>query len=84
MANPIKPLVFVGHGGVSDNVIAEVATALYNYELIKVSVLKNCPTSAAETAQILSTATACETVQIMGAKITLYKVTDKKDFEHLL
>ena len=37
-----------------------------------------------EAAEKLCGILGCETVQILGSKITLYKRTDKKDFEHLL
>ena len=83
-ANPIKPLVFLGKDGISENVLAEVETALFHNELIKLSVLKACPTDAKSAANEIAQRTGSEVVQVLGGKITLYKLTDKDNFEHIL
>lgn len=83
-ANPIKPLVFIGKEGVTENVAKEAETSLYHNELIKVAVQKGYEGTPQEAAEKLCGILGCETVQILGSKITLYKRTDKKDFEHLL
>ncbi|MFM2110670.1 MAG: ribosome assembly RNA-binding protein YhbY [Gammaproteobacteria bacterium] len=36
LAHPLKPVILVGNGGVSEGVIAETQRALHDHELIKV------------------------------------------------
>ncbi|MDD4292054.1 MAG: YhbY family RNA-binding protein [Clostridia bacterium] len=83
-ANTLTPLVFVGKEGVDEGVIDEVKLCLYNNELIKVGLQKSCSESAKETGERIAQAAECELIQCLGRKITLYKRTDKKGFEHLL
>ena len=50
-ANPIKPLVFIGKEGVTENAAKEAETSLYHNELIQVEVQKGyegTPQEAAE------------------------------------
>lgn len=36
LAHPLKPVILIGNGGVSEGVIAETQRALHDHELIKV------------------------------------------------
>ncbi len=83
-ANTLKPLVFLGKDGVTENFLAEIRTSLYHNELIKVSVLKAGPLDAKTAAAEVAEATGSEVVQVLGSKITLFRETDKEGFEHLL
>ncbi len=38
LAHPLKPVILVGGGGVTEGVVAETARALHDHELIKVKV----------------------------------------------
>lgn len=83
-ANVLKPLVYLGKDGIGENLLAEVETALFHNELIKVSVLKASPIDAKAAANEIAERTGSEVVQVLGGKITLYKLTDKENFEHIL
>ncbi len=83
-ANALKPLVYLGKDGITDNFLEEVRTALFHNELIKIAVMKNAPEDAKSSAESVAQATGSEVVQVLGSKITLFKETDKEGFEHLL
>lgn len=83
-SNPVKPLVFIGKEGLTENVTREIETALFHNELIKISVQKGYEGDVRELSANVCEKIGCETVQILGSKITLYKRTDKEDFEHII
>jgi len=73
LANTMEPIFNIGKTGVSADMTTSVGEALKKRELIKVSVLKNCPYDIKDMAEKLSERTRSEVVQIIGKKITLYK-----------
>ncbi|MEG1711352.1 MAG: YhbY family RNA-binding protein [Clostridia bacterium] len=83
-ANTLKPLVYIGKDGLNDNIINEINISLFHNELIKIAVLKSCVETAKDLSIKIETKLFAETVQVLGSKITLYKVTEKEGFEHLL
>lgn len=78
LATNIDPIFQIGKSGLSDNLIKQVDDALEARELIKITVLETSP----EDAKILSIELANETnstvVQVMGRKITLYRMNKKE------
>lgn len=72
-ANQMKPIFQVGKTGVNENMIKQMDEAIDKRELIKLSVLQNCPLSKEEVAEQLSNQTASEIVQIIGNNIVLYR-----------
>ena len=83
LANTLKPSVIVGKGELTENIIKEIEVALYHHELVKVSSLKSCDSSAkvmcAEVCEILS----CDPVQCVGNRFVVYKRSDKEGIEHI-
>ena len=77
MANSIEPIIFVGKGGLTDNVITQVDEALTARELIKGTVQQNAPESAAEVLQTIVEATGAEPVSSSGRKFVLYRARPK-------
>ncbi len=73
LANPIETIVFVGKGGMSDQIIKQVDDALTARELIKGKCLENCPLSSREAADIIAPETDSEVVQVIGSKFVLYR-----------
>jgi RNA-binding protein len=69
----MEPIFNIGKLGISADMTTSVSEALKKRELIKVSVLKNCPYDTKEMGEMLSERTRSELVQIVGKKITLYK-----------
>lgn len=83
MANTLRPLVTIGKEELTENVLSEIATALYHRELVKVASLKSCTVSAksmcAEVCEILG----AEPVLCVGNRFVVYKRSDKEDIDHI-
>ena len=73
LAHPLKPIFQVGKAGVNANLIRQVSDALEARELIKVSVLNNCPQSRDEVGTEISEKCAAEWVQSIGHTLVFYK-----------
>jgi len=74
LANRLKPVVFVGAGGVTATVVRSVEDAFNSRELLKVKVLQGAPEKAKPTAASLMA--ALEDVQVpqtIGRTIVLYR-----------
>ena len=66
------PLQRVGKDGVNSNMITDVLNYLNKHELMKVSILQNCPQTKEEVADMFAN-NDIEVVQIIGKTIVLYK-----------
>lgn len=84
LAMNIQPSTQVGKNGISDTLIRQVDEQLESRELIKIAVLKNAETDAGAVALELAEATSSEVVQVIGSKITLYRVSQKDNVKHVL
>ncbi len=74
----IMPSIFqVGKLGVSASLIHTVSNALKAHELIKINLLKTCPSDTKDVASKLVSSTGSELVQIVGKTIVLYKRNKK-------
>lgn len=72
-AHHLDPIFQVGKGGVTENMVKQIADALEARELIKVSVLQNCDEDRDTVAEQLSSGAKAELVQVIGNTIVLYK-----------
>ena len=84
LENTLKPTVIIGKGDLTDNIINEIEVGLYNHEIVKVSALKSCESSARDMCDDVCRVLGCDPVIVVGNRFVVYKPTDKKDFEHLL
>ena len=73
MAAQIQPIMQIGKGGITENLIKTVSDALEARELIKLSVLENCDWTQREAADELSKAVGADVVGVIGRKIILYR-----------
>ena len=69
----LKPLVHVGKAGVTPGVLAQVAQALYDHELVKVRVATECPVDRFEVADALAGQPGTQVVQLVGRVALVYK-----------
>ncbi len=69
----LKPVVQVGHAGVTDGVVAATLDALETHELIKVSVSSEAPVDRKQTPQDLADATGSHVAQVIGRTALLYR-----------
>jgi len=77
LAQNIDPLFQIGKSAVSPEVTQAVSEAFNNRELIKVTVLKNCPEDVKTAGIMLAERTRSDLVEVIGRKIVLYK----KDYD---
>ena len=72
LAHTLKPVFQIGKDGVNDNMITDIRNYLNKHELMKISILQNCPMEIEEIADIFSDC-GFEVVQTIGKTIVLYK-----------
>ena len=77
-ANTLEPIVNVGKGGNTENLIVQTSDALNARELIKCRVLETALMSAREACDALCEATGAEGVQVVGSKFVLYRKSKKQ------
>lgn len=73
LAHPLKPLVQIGHGGLTDAVLKAIDGALQIHELIKVRVTGNDELSADELAPEIEKKTRSSVAQIIGKTLVVYR-----------
>jgi RNA-binding protein len=78
MAAQIQPIMQIGKGGVTENLVKTVSDALEARELIKLTVLENCDSDTREVADELAQATRSEVVAVIGRKVVLYRESENK------
>ena len=78
MAAQIQPIMQIGKGGITENLVKTVSDALEARELIKLTVLENCDYGTRDVAEELAAATASEVVSVVGKKVILYRESEKK------
>ncbi len=83
MANTLKPAVTIGKDELTENVLSEIATALYHHELVKVASLKSCTVSAKTLCACVCEALQCQPVLCVGNRFVVYKQSDKEGIEHI-
>lgn len=83
LAQTIEPIGQIGKGGISDNMIAGLSSALEARELIKVTVLKNAEDEAKYLADDLAAELHAEVVCTIGHKIVLYRRSLKDGVKHI-
>ena len=84
IAMKMEPTAQVGKNGITDTLLKQIDDQLEAREMIKVSVLQNADLDARAVANDIAEAVNCEVVQVLGFKITLYRVSKKENFKHLL
>ena len=77
LANTMEPIIHVGKDGVNDNMIKQLSDALEARELIKGTVLQNCPLSAREAITELCEGANAEPVQCIGSRFVIYRAREK-------
>ncbi len=73
LAMKIDPILNIGKGGYSPEIVDELDRILEKRELVKVQLLQNCLEDIKEMASVLSDRTHSEVVQIIGRKIIFYR-----------
>ena len=83
LAHKVKVSVLVGKDGLTENVLNEIDTALYNKELIKVKLLKSADVDKHQAMQDIAQKLDAEQILIVGNILVLYRFSDKEGIEHI-
>lgn len=78
MATELTPIMQIGKGGVTENMLKTFSDALEARELIKLHVLENSGEAPKEMLEALAEALDAEPVAAVGRKIVLYRASQKK------
>ena len=77
-ANGLDPIFQIGKGGITDEVIGQLALALETRELIKIHILETALISAKDAVNEVASRLKAEPVQAIGSKIVIYKRANKE------
>jgi len=83
LSNNLSPIFQIGKGGVNDNMLKDLDTALEIHELVKITVLKTTEKDAKDLLVDLTKALKCEPVSAIGSKIVIYRRSKRTDIEHI-
>lgn len=84
LASTIKPIVWVGKDGFTENVLNQINEELFNHELIKISMQENTTPPTEFELTEMAVKLGAEVVTTIGRKIVLYKHSEKKGIKHVL
>ena len=73
LGQALTATVQVGHDGVTDALVAQVAAQLDALELVKVRVSENAPENRHDTAEALARRTNAHLAQVLGRTALLYR-----------
>ena len=77
-ANGLSPIFQIGKGGITDEVIAQLALAIEVRELIKVHILETALLDAKDAINEVAKRLNAEPVQAIGSKFVIYKRAEKE------
>jgi RNA-binding protein len=78
LAHPLAPVVRIGKGKLTDNVIAEAKKSLASHELIKIRVEADDGKERRELAEGLAAATDSQIAGVVGKTAILYRENEEK------
>lgn len=82
LANQLSPIMQIGKGGISENVVRQIDEALEAKELIKIHLLESAFMDTRAAADELASLCGAEGVSAIGSKIVLYRESvNKKKIE---
>ena len=84
IASTIKPIVWVGKEGFSENALKQIEEELFNHELIKIAVQESIEIPNEFELTEIAVKLGAEVVTVIGRKIVLYKHSEKKGIKHVL
>ncbi len=78
LGHSLRPVVQIGHGGVTPAVSGQLDAALEKHELVKVKVGRSSPEKARDLAAMLAASTRAALAQVLGNTVLVYR-RRKKD-----
>lgn len=83
LASTMQPVMQIGKGGITENLINSLSEALEARELIKVTVLDSAEADADTVAENVADLLHAEVVTVIGKKAVFYRRSSRKDFKHV-
>ncbi len=83
IAATLDPVGQVGKEGIGENMLKSFSDCLDARELIKVNILENCDGEPGQIGRELAAALNAECVIVIGRKAVLYRVSPRKNFDHI-
>lgn len=73
LAHDLNPIMQVGKGGITENLLDQIGLALEARELIKLSILPTCEFTAKIAGETLAMNVKADLVQVIGRTVVLYR-----------
>ena len=73
LSNTLKATEQIGKNGITDTLLAQIDESLERHELLKINILETAGISGKLCAGELAEALGTDVVQVIGAKVTLYR-----------
>lgn len=77
LATNLDPVVLIGKGCLSPEILSSIEEAFHTRELLKVAVLNNADVNIKEVAVSIAEELKCQVVAVTGHKIILFKINQK-------
>lgn len=77
LAHPLKPVVQIGHGGLTASVLTAIDSALATHELIKVRITGQEEVDVGELALEVEAGTRSSIAQVIGKTLVVYRARKK-------
>ena len=84
LAQKQEPLVLIGKGGITDNVLESISILLEKRELIKIRLLQNSGMESKQASQLVCDNLGADGVQCIGNVFVVYRKSKRDDVKHLL
>lgn len=84
IASTLKPIVWVGKDGFTENVLKQIEEELYNHELIKITLQESVEIPTEFQLTEIAVKLGADIVTQIGRKIVLYRHSEKKNIKHVL
>ena len=77
LGHHLRPVVQIGHHGLTEGLVTALDKALETHELVKVKALETCPVDREVAALWLHEATGAAVVQVLGRTLLVYRARPK-------
>ncbi len=77
LANNLEPIVNIGKGGLTPNILSQISEALEAREIVKVKLLDSSLLDPRDTANEVCSTLQAEYVQSIGSRFVVYKESEK-------
>lgn len=84
IASTIKPVIWIGKEGFSENALKQIEEELFNHELIKIALQDTAVVPSEYEITAIAVKLGADVVTVIGKKIVMYKPSQKKGIKHIL